>query len=124
MRDEVFVRTTLTLEPDVASKLRKRMTARKLSLKDAVNQALRAGSALHKAARVWWERTLTQPRPVGLTWVAILGFVRISTHRKILENPMRPGEAIRRVRSWLAVPGVEILTPGEMHAEVLFRLAG
>ena len=37
------MRTTLTLEPDVARKLKKRMAARKLTLKDAVNQALRAG---------------------------------------------------------------------------------
>lgn len=37
------MRTTLTLDPDVALKLKKRMTAKKLTLKDAVNQALRAG---------------------------------------------------------------------------------
>jgi hypothetical protein len=43
MRYDVFVRTTLTLEPDVALKLKKRMAARKLTLKAAVNQALRDG---------------------------------------------------------------------------------
>jgi len=37
------MRTTLTLEPDVALKLKKRMAEQKLTLKDAVNQALRAG---------------------------------------------------------------------------------
>jgi hypothetical protein len=37
------MRTTLTLEPDVALKLKKRMADRKLTLKDAVNQTLRAG---------------------------------------------------------------------------------
>jgi hypothetical protein len=36
------MRTTLTLEPDVALKLKRRMAAKKLSLKEAVNQALRA----------------------------------------------------------------------------------
>lgn len=39
------MRTTLTLEPDVALKLKKRMAARKLTLKEAINQALRAGLA-------------------------------------------------------------------------------
>jgi hypothetical protein len=39
------MRTTLTLEPDVALKLKRRMAARKLTLKDAVNQALRIGLA-------------------------------------------------------------------------------
>jgi hypothetical protein len=37
------MRTTLTLEPDVALKLKKRMAEQKLTLKDAVNQALRTG---------------------------------------------------------------------------------
>lgn len=37
------MRTTLTLEPDVALKLRKRMAEEKLTLKDAINRALRVG---------------------------------------------------------------------------------
>jgi hypothetical protein len=40
------MRTTLTLEPDVAIRLKRRMTAKKLTLKAAVNQALRAGLAI------------------------------------------------------------------------------
>jgi hypothetical protein len=40
---DVFMRTTLTLEPDVAVKLKKRMAEQKLTLKDAINQALRVG---------------------------------------------------------------------------------
>jgi hypothetical protein len=43
------MRTTLTLEPDVALKLKKRMAARNLTLKEAVNQALRAGLAADEA---------------------------------------------------------------------------
>jgi hypothetical protein len=37
------MRTTLTLEPDVAQKLKRRMAEKKISLKAAVNEALRAG---------------------------------------------------------------------------------
>jgi hypothetical protein len=43
------VRTTLTIEPDVALKLKKRMAAQNLSLKEAVNQALRVGLAAGEA---------------------------------------------------------------------------
>jgi hypothetical protein len=39
------MRTTLTLEPDVALKLKRKMVANKLTLKAAVNQALRIGLA-------------------------------------------------------------------------------
>jgi hypothetical protein len=37
------MRTTLTLEPDVALKLKRRMAAENLTLKEAVNRALRTG---------------------------------------------------------------------------------
>jgi toxin-antitoxin system PIN domain toxin len=84
--------------------------------------AYNSESAHFKAARAWWEDTLTLPRPVGLPWVTMLGFVRITTHRRILDNPLRPADAIRLVRSWLNRPGVQILTPGEMHAEIFFGL--
>jgi hypothetical protein len=84
--------------------------------------AYNSQSAYHAEARRWWEQTLSSPRTVGLSWVAMLGFIRIMTHRGILENPMHPREALRRVRAWLACPRVEILTPGDGHAGILFRL--
>ena len=43
------MRTTLTLEPDVALKLKCKMAEQKLTLKDAVNQALRVGLAAKDA---------------------------------------------------------------------------
>jgi len=84
--------------------------------------AYNSGSLHHKAAREWWEETLTLPRPVGLPWVSILGFVRIITRAAPAKNPLYPGEAIGVVRRWLALPGVQVLTPGEFHAEIFFRL--
>jgi uncharacterized protein len=76
----------------------------------------------HKAAKDWWERTLTEPEVVGLPWVTILGFIRVSTQRRIIDHPMFPKDAVERVRSWLAVPNVQIISPGEEHGEILFQL--
>jgi hypothetical protein len=45
------VRTTLTIEPDVAQRLKARMAEQKLSLKRAVNEALRAGLASPRRQR-------------------------------------------------------------------------
>ena len=61
-------------------------------------------------------------RPVGLTWVAILGFVRIATHRQILGNPLPVAVACQSARAWLSQPYVAILGPGDRHAEILFGL--
>jgi hypothetical protein len=79
-------------------------------------------SRLHAAARQWWERTLAGPRPLGMAWATLLGFIRITTHRGIFENPWRPAEAIRAVKAWLDHPRVQVVTPGEQHGAILFRL--
>ena len=84
--------------------------------------AYNLGSPQHQVARAWWEETLMLPRPIGLPWASILGFLRITTNRGILKNPFFPLEATNHVKRWLAMPGVQILTPGEMHADILFRL--
>jgi toxin-antitoxin system PIN domain toxin len=76
----------------------------------------------HAEARAWWERTLNSASPAGLTWITILRFIRISIHRRALAAPISPAEAIRRVRSWLACPQVQIISPGERHQEILFNL--
>ncbi|HLA76975.1 MAG TPA: type II toxin-antitoxin system VapC family toxin [Vicinamibacteria bacterium] len=84
--------------------------------------ACNSESPVHAAAREWWEGLLNGVRPVGLAWVAVLGFVRISTHRQILTQPLPVGAACGRVRAWLARPYVSLLHPGERHAEILFGL--
>jgi toxin-antitoxin system PIN domain toxin len=84
--------------------------------------AYNSGSPVHGAARAWWEDLLNGTRPVGLAWVTILGFIRISTHRQILTRPLPVGQACDRARAWLARPYVAILQPGERHAEILFGL--
>ncbi len=59
---------------------------------------------------------------VGLPWIAILGFIRISTHAKILDNPLDVSGACRRVRSWLDRPQTALIHPGTRHAYILFGL--
>lgn len=59
------MRTTLTIEPDVAQQIRQRMTEEKLSLKRVVNDALRAGlSKTGKKKRT--ARFVVKPWPLGL----------------------------------------------------------
>ena len=84
--------------------------------------AYNSSSPGHKVAREWWEGTLSRPRPVGLCWVTALGFIRLMTHRGILVNPLHVNDAVGRVRAWLNHPRVQVLTPGEHHAEILFSL--
>lgn len=79
-------------------------------------------SPFHPAAREWWEGVLGGSRPVGLAWVALLGFIRIATHRHVFTNPLSASAACAHARAWLLQPYVSIVHPGDRHAETLFRL--
>jgi hypothetical protein len=83
-----------------------------------------ADAPLHRRARAWWERIVSGGEPVGLAWVVILGYVRIMTHKAVLERPLRPAAALADVRRWLERPSVEVLVPGPRHLDLLERLAG
>ncbi len=74
----------------------------------------------HEPAKAWWEATLSGNTPVGLPWVTSSGFIRIMTHRRILEEPISPEDAIDLVRSWLDQPAVVILEPGPRFAGLFF----
>jgi uncharacterized protein len=82
--------------------------------------AYNSDSPLHEAARRWWEQTLAGPDTVGLAWVTLIGFIRIATHERVFKKPLAVSAAIAHVRSWMALPQVQILTPGESHESLLF----
>ena len=84
--------------------------------------AYNADSRNHSVAKHWWEQVVNGPRPVALPWAVSLGFIRITTHRMIMDRPLRVTQATRFVRSWLACPNVQVIEPGERHGEILFRL--
>jgi hypothetical protein len=84
--------------------------------------AYNSGSPVHARARSWWERSLGDPAPVGLAWVVILGFIRITTHPRILAHPLSATHACGHAEAWLRQPQVLLLHPGERHASILFDL--
>lgn len=79
-------------------------------------------SPVHSQARAWLEECLSSARPIGWTWITILGFIRISTHPRIIEHPLPVEEACGHVRDWLSQPYAMILEPGRRHPELLFGL--
>lgn len=81
-----------------------------------------AGSPDHEAARKWWDAALAGDEPVGLPWVTVLGFIRITTSRSILRNPLPVEDAISRVEEWLSLSHVSILQPTSTHATAVFEL--
>ena len=84
--------------------------------------AYSSDSPRHAAARTWWEELLNGTVPVALSWAVILGFIRLTTHRHVVANPLQPPVACGHVRSWLDQPYVGIVDPGPRHPEIFFGL--
>ena len=89
---------------------------------NVIIHAYNADSPVHDLARGWWEQTLGAPEPVGLAWSVVLGYIRITTHTRILSNPLPPSVACGHVEAWLGQPQVTFLHPGERHAAIFFDL--
>ncbi len=68
---------------------------------------------------MWLEEILSGNEVVGLPWLTILGFLRISTHRRIFPNPYSPLESLTIIEKWLACASVKILEPGPQHWRIL-----
>jgi toxin-antitoxin system PIN domain toxin len=72
-------------------------------------------SAVHESARRWWDGCLAGSEGVGLAWATMLGFVRITTNRKIVSRPLAVGEVMARMQSWLELPHVHVVQPSDTH---------
>lgn len=53
----------------------------------------------HKQSREWWDELLSSTEPVGLCYPAILGFIRLTTNRRIFESPLSVDTAVGYVES-------------------------
>ena len=76
----------------------------------------------HQEARSWWERSINGEDGVGLCAPVIFGFIRISTNRRIFDEPMTAEQAIGRIERWLEQPSVRYLVPGSRHLSIAFEL--
>lgn len=76
----------------------------------------------HEAAAGWLEMVLTGAEPVGVSWSVVLAFLRITTSRRMLREPLSMTEAVSVVSHWLERPNVQVVEPGERHWGILRSL--
>lgn len=84
----------------------------------AANEA----SAEHQEARAWLETAFNEVAGVGLAWVALVGFIRLSTRRGIFPKPLAVEDAVSVVQTWLSHDRATVLHPSERHITILARL--
>jgi toxin-antitoxin system PIN domain toxin len=63
----------------------------------------------HEAAREWWQERMNGDAPVGLPEPVVYGFLRITTQRGILAEPLPTARALSILRGWLDWPRVRVL---------------
>lgn len=76
----------------------------------------------HEQARSWLDENLNGTTRVGLPWPSLLAFVRIASNPAILRHPIRPADAWRQIKEWLACDVVWIPLPTTQHPTVFERL--
>jgi len=84
--------------------------------------AYNSGSREHEGARPWLEGVFSQPEPVGLSWMTLLAFMRITTTTRLMARPFSLEEVISIVDEWLVLPQVVVLDAGPRHWEILCGL--
>jgi uncharacterized protein len=84
--------------------------------------AVNSDSAQNSAATVWLSESFARPQGVGFGWMALLGFLRLSTRIGIFAKPLSAEQALSVVDVWLSQPTASILNPTDRHAGVLGRL--
>ncbi len=81
--------------------------------------AVHKDSPEHTRARRWLDELLTGDELLGLPWVVVLGFVRLTTNRHIMPKPWPIEEALALVDRWYAQRVVSILEHGDSHWRIL-----
>jgi uncharacterized protein len=81
--------------------------------------AVDSTSAHHDVSISWFDAALSGAEAVGLAWVALLAFVRLSTSAVVFPTPLTTDDALDQVETWLAAPSAVVAQPTPRHAALL-----
>jgi toxin-antitoxin system PIN domain toxin len=84
--------------------------------------AVNTASERHEPCLHWLDGALSGADSVGLAWVPLLAFVRLTTKEGLFPSPLRPEDAIERVAQWLSAPGAVAIHPSPRHVDILGRM--
>ena len=84
--------------------------------------AVNEDAPLHRKAKSWLETTILGPDTVGLPWVVLLAFLRLTTRPSLFRNPLSSETAFDLTESWLDQPSVMIVEAGPRHIVILREL--
>lgn len=77
----------------------------------------------HAACRCWLDEKLNQPEPVGIPWLSLMAFMRISTNGRVFARPLNPVQALAQIGEWTLRSNVWQPEPSERFAEIFSEVA-
>jgi len=86
--------------------------------------AVNSEAVQHTRARAWWESALNGEDTIGLAWVVLLGFLRLSTNPRVFPRPLTPEAAASKIGVWLSRDNVRVVREKDEHWETLKRFLG
>ena len=84
--------------------------------------AYNASAKEHAIAKKWWEQQIGSGELIGIPWVVLLGFLRILSGTKVVEEPYRTEELFSIIDSWLNYSNVQPLEQTLESYQVLKEL--
>ena len=79
-------------------------------------------SVHHVVSHRWLEDSLSNSQGLGLAWLSVIGFIRLTTHPRLSVTPRTVPQALGYVDDWLIHANCRILHPTVRHADILARL--
>ena len=76
----------------------------------------------HAIARAALDDAVRESAGIGLAWLPLVGFVRLSTMARVMPKPLSVADALGDVQGWLEHPNARLLQPGARHMDILARL--
>ncbi|MCZ2147047.1 MAG: type II toxin-antitoxin system VapC family toxin [Bryobacterales bacterium] len=73
----------------------------------------------HRKAKAWLESAISGTETVGLPWIVLLAFLRLTTRTGLFQKPLTVGTAFDLVDVWLRQPSVTVPDPTARHLQTM-----
>ena len=81
--------------------------------------AVNGDSDQHAKVCPWWQRALRGDESIGLPWLVLSGFLRISTNPRVYPSPLTADQALDQVEGWLSADVATTISEKANHWPML-----
>jgi toxin-antitoxin system PIN domain toxin len=81
--------------------------------------AVNRDAPYHQKAKAWLGATISGTETVGLPWIVLLAFLRLTTKMGLFQRPLPVETAFGVVEAWLEQPCVTVPEPPAHHLRTL-----